>query len=269
MPGYTLNDKHLNALLEVVEACQLHRPAEALSGELLDSVSRLMGCDELVFIGLDYGVGSYYLAQSSRDPQQAFRSLFEVRPVDALFWRHFQSSTHRAPWIPDEMASVTKPTDFMSTRQWRTLPLYVDCFREGPTTSHELMMCLPDGFHRQLRLLCWRHTGKEFTDRERFDLQLLLPHIEAAYRRGERQRLVAPLTQRQRQLMEWVSEGYTNQQIARRMGLAEGTVRTHLNNIYARLGVSSRTEAVHQVLTAAGTLSPTQRMQPTAAPDRR
>jgi len=44
-----------------------------------------------------------------------------------------------------------------------------------------------------------------------------------------------------------VSEGWTNQQIARRMGLAEDTVRTHLNNIYARLGVRSRTEAVTQV----------------------
>ena len=52
------------------------------------------------------------------------------------------------------------------------------------------------------------------------------------------------LTPRQYSLLRRVSEGWTNQQIARRMGLAEGTVRTHLNNIYARLGVRSRTEAV-------------------------
>jgi hypothetical protein len=32
--------------------------------------------------------------------------------------------------------------------------------------------------------------------------------------------------------------------VARRMGLSEGTVRTHLNHIYERLGVTSRTAAV-------------------------
>jgi DNA-binding NarL/FixJ family response regulator len=38
--------------------------------------------------------------------------------------------------------------------------------------------------------------------------------------------------------------GHTNTQIARRLGISEGTVRTHLENIYERLDVSSRTAAV-------------------------
>jgi DNA-binding NarL/FixJ family response regulator len=41
-----------------------------------------------------------------------------------------------------------------------------------------------------------------------------------------------------------VADGRTNAQIARRLGLSEGTVRTHLENIYGRLQVSSRTAAV-------------------------
>ena len=74
-----------------------------------------------------------------------------------------------------------------------------------------------------------------------------MPHVEAAYRRGQQHRRKSRLTQRQQTLLEWVGQGWTNQQIARRMGLSEGTVRTHLNNIYARLEVSSRTEAVTRV----------------------
>jgi len=45
-------------------------------------------------------------------------------------------------------------------------------------------------------------------------------------------------------LLRLVAAGHTNSQIARRLGIAEGTVRTHLENIYERLHVSSRTAAV-------------------------
>jgi len=44
--------------------------------------------------------------------------------------------------------------------------------------------------------------------------------------------------------MRLLAAGCTNTQIARRLGISEGTVRTHLENIYERLGVSSRTAAV-------------------------
>jgi len=249
MPGYTLNERHLNALRDLVFACKLTTSAVTLPWELIDGLCSLLRCDEMVFIGLDYGAQSHYFVQSSRDGNQKFTTAFDEGSSDP-FWQHFSSSTHHAPWIPDDVASVTKPTDFLTEKEWRNLPLYVECFREGPKTSHELMMCLPDGRGRQLRLLCWRNPGRDFTERERFDLQLLLPHIEAAYRRGERQRLTAQLTARQRELLGFVGEGYTNQQIGRRMGLAEGTVRTHLNNIYARLGVRSRVEAVTRLLAA-------------------
>jgi len=41
-----------------------------------------------------------------------------------------------------------------------------------------------------------------------------------------------------------VAAGHTNTQIASRLGVTEGTVRTHLENIYERLLGSSRTAAV-------------------------
>jgi DNA-binding CsgD family transcriptional regulator len=248
MPGPTLNDRHLDALREVVEASEMTTPGVALPWEVLESLSRLLRCDEVVFIGINYGAQSHYFCQDCRAGHNAYETTFDATAC-ALFWHDFQSSTHRPPWISERLGSVTKPTDFLTEKEWRNLPLYVDCFREGPRTPHELMMCLPDGAGRQLRLLCWRHPGQDFTDRDRFDLQLLVPHIQAAYRRSERQRLTPEITVRQRELLQWVGDGYTNQQIGRRMGLAEGTVRSHLNNIYSRLGVRSRTEAVTRVLT--------------------
>ena len=38
--------------------------------------------------------------------------------------------------------------------------------------------------------------------------------------------------------------GLTNRQVARRMQIAEGTVRKHLENVYASLGVTNRVHAV-------------------------
>jgi DNA-binding CsgD family transcriptional regulator len=132
-------------------------------------------------------------------------------------------------------------------REWRGLPVYVDFLRQGPVTTYEMFMHVPDGYRRQLRLICWRESGRDFNERERFDLELLLPHIVSAYRAGERQRVLTQLTPRQYELLQGVRAGWTNQQIAHRMDLAEGTVRTHLNNLYARIGVKSRTEAVTRV----------------------
>jgi len=43
---------------------------------------------------------------------------------------------------------------------------------------------------------------------------------------------VPRLTPRQKDLLRLLAAGYTNTQIARRLGISEGTVRTHLENIY-------------------------------------
>src|SRR2546429_493758 len=53
-----------------------------------------------------------------------------------------------------------------------------------------------------------------------------------------------PQVPRQPDLLRLVAAGHTNTQIARRLGITEGTVRTHLENIYERLHVSSRAAAV-------------------------
>ena len=96
-----------------------------------------------------------------------------------------------------------------------------------------------------LRLAFSRGTGSDFSERDRAALTLLRPHLHQAYLDAERRRHPVPrLTPRQWELMRLVAVGHTNTQIARRLGISERTVRTHLENIYGRLDVSSRTAAV-------------------------
>ena len=52
-----------------------------------------------------------------------------------------------------------------------------------------------------------------------------------------------PLTPRERDVLTCVCRGMSNKRIARELGLAEKTVKTHVGHILAKLGVTDRTQA--------------------------
>jgi DNA-binding NarL/FixJ family response regulator len=51
------------------------------------------------------------------------------------------------------------------------------------------------------------------------------------------------LTEREEEILKLLAEGLSNAQIGTRLHLSENTIKFHLRNIYAKLGVSNRTEA--------------------------
>jgi DNA-binding NarL/FixJ family response regulator len=51
------------------------------------------------------------------------------------------------------------------------------------------------------------------------------------------------LTEREREVLALVRDGLANKQIARRLGIAERTVKAHLTSVFQRLGVTDRTQA--------------------------
>ncbi len=55
------------------------------------------------------------------------------------------------------------------------------------------------------------------------------------------------LSARQQEILEHLSEGLTNAQIAKRLFLTESTVKQHLRQAYKNLGVSNRTEAARLI----------------------
>ena len=168
-----------------------------------------------------------------------------------VFWTHYWDCQVCAyPVRTGDLRSIVKTSDFYSTRQWHSTGMYIDCIRPQGI-EHHLMLALPElpepaaEAGRYLRLVLHRGPGRDFSERDRALLVLLRPHLYQACLDGERRRHPVPrLTPRQNDLMRLLAAGHTNTQIARRLGISEGTVRTHLENIYERLGVSSRTAAV-------------------------
>ena len=60
----------------------------------------------------------------------------------------------------------------------------------------------------------------------------------------------ASLTERELAVLRLLSEGLHNKQVATRLGISRRTVERHCDNIYAKLGVGSRTEAVVRAISA-------------------
>ena len=244
------SDRDLCALAAIVSEDRSDLPADGgLPESLLADLMGQIRCDGVDLLGFDTGQQAFWLGQEisatthDEDLQAA---------VDQAFWTHYWDSRFCSyPGRTGDLRSAIKITDFYSTRQWHSTGMYADHDRLFGV-EHSLMLCLPEappgtiaGPERHVRLYLSRGPGPDFSERDRALLTLLRPHLHQAYLDAERRRHPVPrLTPRQKNLLRLVAAGHTNTQIARRLGISEGTVRTHLENIYERLSVSSRTAAV-------------------------
>lgn len=99
---------------------------------------------------------------------------------------------------------------------------------------------------------------RDFSERDRARLELLREGLSALYRQSMllqrlRPRSVAPrnhwkLTARERDVLQWLAHGKTDRDIAHILGISARTVQKHLQRIYEKLGVETRTAAVMRAL---------------------
>jgi DNA-binding NarL/FixJ family response regulator len=73
---------------------------------------------------------------------------------------------------------------------------------------------------------------------------VLSPSVATRLMSRVRTPVVEPLSQRELEVLALVAAGNTNREAAAALFISEATVKTHLLNIYAKLGVSDRTAAV-------------------------
>lgn len=86
--------------------------------------------------------------------------------------------------------------------------------------------------------------------RHAYFLELLLPYLHLAMQRMDMQAgagvsaLARPVSARERQILHWVREGKSNDEIGLILGISGLTVKNHLQRLYRVLGVSNRTHAI-------------------------
>jgi DNA-binding CsgD family transcriptional regulator len=242
----TISDRDMRLMLDIANSGDDDGPAEGMPWAVLHGLRELISCDGVAFFRLNSAqqelVGGQDVPHDDLTDEQG-------EDLSQAFWTHYR--TCQPCCYPDDtgdLSSVITLSDFYSQRQLRATGMYSDYLRRF-AVEREIIICLPSPRYRTLRLLLSRGRGPDFSDRDRALLTLLRPHLYAAYRDATRP--PAPdLTARQQELLQLVAAGYTNGQIARRLGVAESTVRKHLENIFERLQVTSRTAAVARMMSA-------------------
>lgn len=213
-------------------------PGAPLPWSVLDGLRSLVGCETLSFCLVDSVTRTSPVQQDLPD-----EGYTDTDATLATFYDHYWACT--ACSYPDrsgDLDLVYRASDFYSARQFRATAMWAE-YLQPYGVAHELVACVGGIPGRTLRLLMFRGPGRDFTDRDRALLWLLRPHLHRLYR-DRRAPDRVPLTARQRELLALVAAGLTNRQIGRRLGITEATVRKHLEHIFGRLGVASRTEAV-------------------------
>jgi DNA-binding CsgD family transcriptional regulator len=91
----------------------------------------------------------------------------------------------------------------------------------------------------------WLESGGETLTRARDDRRLTISRSGDRLLLEEHDVRVA-LTTREQEVLTWVAQGKTNGEIAQILWVTPSTVRKHLEHVYAKLGVSTRTAAAAQ-----------------------
>ena len=139
-------------------------------------------------------------------------------------------------------------SDFLGERAKRRNPWYTEVMRPR-SQEHECKLLLPapapDLECNARGFFFVRGPGRtDFDERDRSVLTVLRSQLGVIRDRWERRRRPPGLTAREAEITRLLGQGLTNQEIADRLVISTGTVRTHLENIFEKLGVHTRTAAV-------------------------
>jgi DNA-binding CsgD family transcriptional regulator len=240
----------LEAVLSFLEEAQMVDGPAPFTPELLDRLIEIVGCEYASFSEVDdlMQVERRYVA-SSTEP---------VMPVDDSWWESPRTVELRRYWGSNGGKPVIVLADVL-TRDQRTSADFNFNFRDYGACD-EIQVDL-DPIHPWFAVVNLG-SEREFGPRERLMVHVLRPHLTGLYRSAEvRRRLDAitaafdpdatdRLTRREGEVMLWVADGLSNAEIASVLVVEQSTVRKHLEHIYEKLGVRSRTAALAKIRAA-------------------
>ncbi len=193
----------------------------------------------------------------------------------AAFDRHFRTHPLVRYHADARGTGAQRIGDTLSLTQFRDTALYCDYYRRiGIDHVVALPLFVDD---RTLVSFVLNRRGRDFADREKQMLDLVGPTLSRLYLGAlARQRLqhdvhalrallagealppggLARLTPREREVLRWVAAGKADRDIAELLACSHRTVHKHLQRVYLKLGVETRTAAAMRWLDGGATGAP-------------
>jgi DNA-binding CsgD family transcriptional regulator len=248
MPSLTRADaERLLRFVSVTGASQLHR--QPFTPDLLVELGRLVPADSITFLAEedDGWVDATRPGESDEERGIAVNELPSVAEIVAVCRSEDPIAIRRQLNGSRETLMFS---DFFTQRQLRRMRFHAEYLRFYEV-NHRISLRVPADPHV---VVLFDRKSLEFGERDRLMLDLLQPHLGRIYA-GHVQRCRgvagARLTARETEVLELVADGKTNGEIANALWLSPGTVRKHLENVFAKLGVHTRTAAATRFLALA------------------
>jgi LuxR family maltose regulon positive regulatory protein len=255
----------LDALYDAEQILQAHRVRQALRVELetkrvalwltvgdIDAASRWAACcnggserEQIALARLSLAKGRASDAQHLLERQRALAEaggrngrLIEILGLQALALQA-QDRSEEASAALFQAISLGRPEGYVRLFLDLGWPLYELLRRSAArgtaagTPGAAVAPVVGDYVHKLLD--AFRQEREAQRNRGTETVSLLPPLAQA---------LTDPLTERELEVLQLLAEGLSNKEIAERLIVAPSTVKQHLKNIYSKLDVHSRTQAV-------------------------
>jgi DNA-binding CsgD family transcriptional regulator len=175
-----------------------------------------------------------------------------------IFDRHFHQNPLVRAHGRNPGAVTYRISDLLRKADFHRSPLFNEYYR-AIGIDHAIAVPI---YVRGPRLVSFvfNRMGRDFSDRDRACLESIRSHLGDLYRlSGELEGprvswgvpparqpacVDAPLTTREREVLNWLAGGKTDRDIASILGISPRTVHKHLQRVYEKLGVETRTAAV-------------------------
>jgi DNA-binding CsgD family transcriptional regulator len=242
-----LRHRDLRALTAVVEDGLRDDPGGAMPWAVLDHLLQLVPCEGVSFNELNVRERQPITLQGvAEGGARSLECNFAEndQPPYSEYW------LHRESFLPSsyldrngDTTSVLRWSDFYTAAELKNAPFYAEYMRPMGT-KYGVYLPLPTGSGRNRRLVFGRKSGPDFSERDLLVLRLLRPHLHEVYLDAERRRRGIPqLSRREREVLQLVAQGYSNADIARILFISVSTVAKHMEHIFDRTGVRTRTAA--------------------------
>jgi DNA-binding CsgD family transcriptional regulator len=241
-----LQDRDYRAALEFIEVAWALADERAFTDGTLAALNELIPSDVVAYDELDrlqrQGLYSVVVGEEDDGEEEWFWRIVDEHPL----CRHQQAYLD---------FSANRLSDVIPRQRLVNSRVYAEWFRPLGIAA-ELEIGVARSRTHTCTFILDRATG-DFSDRDRAVLELVRPHLQRIREMSKLRRAVAhtdpaelnQLTPRETEIVELVAAGLTNAAIAERLWISPGTVKKHLENVYAKLGVGNRT-AVATKLTA-------------------